>query len=115
MYGQLKLSRLLDDFVQEIRESFGDRLKEVILYGSYARGDYEADSDVDVAIILDIPQGAETAYHDKLIDIVDDIDTKYDYEVLLSPILIRYATYEEWKEVLPFYKNVAHEGVKLSA
>lgn len=32
---------------------YGDRLKGVYLYGSYARGDAREDSDIDVAVVLD--------------------------------------------------------------
>lgn len=113
MCSPLKLTRLLEDFVQEAQRVFGSALKEVILYGSYARGDYDSESDVDIAVLLDVPNGSEAEYHTMLTDIVADIDTKYDYEVLLSPVLISYPMYEEWKEVLPFYRNVAHEGVRL--
>ena len=90
-------------------------MKEVILYGSYARGDYDSDSDVDLAVIVDIPDGLEMSLRHDVTDIIAELDTKYGYMLLLSPVLIRYPTYETWKETMPFYRNIANEGVSLSA
>lgn len=37
----------------ELRQLFGDRLSEVRLFGSYARGEATEDSDVDVLVLID--------------------------------------------------------------
>ncbi|ASJ09106.1 nucleotidyltransferase [Thermococcus siculi] len=37
---------------RRIREAFGDRVEEVIIFGSRARGDHREDSDLDVLLIL---------------------------------------------------------------
>jgi hypothetical protein len=37
----------------DLRVLYGDRLVEVVLYGSQARGDAHPDSDVDLAVVLD--------------------------------------------------------------
>src|SRR5215472_1061315 len=43
----------LDAYAERLRKVFGDRLREVRLFGSYARGDADEDSDVDVLIVID--------------------------------------------------------------
>ena len=45
---------VLFQYVNRIHEIYGRELKAVILYGSYARGDYKADSDIDIMILLDL-------------------------------------------------------------
>jgi predicted nucleotidyltransferase len=44
---------LLERLKQELRARYGDRLKNVILFGSRARGDARADSDWDVAVVVE--------------------------------------------------------------
>ena len=39
------IKMLLDQCIEILQEIYGSHLKKVILYGSYARGDYKADSD----------------------------------------------------------------------
>ena len=43
----------LEAFAARLRSVFGDRLREVRLFGSYARGDADEDSDVDVLVVVD--------------------------------------------------------------
>lgn len=49
-----KVMSILSELSNLAKNSFGDKLTAVILYGSYARGDYDEYSDVDVMIIADI-------------------------------------------------------------
>ena len=47
------VKRLLTKLKNGLTELYGDRLKAVYLFGSYARGDYDESSDLDVMIVLD--------------------------------------------------------------
>ena len=42
----------LDGFVTAVREHYGARLVDILLFGSRARGDARPDSDVDLAVVL---------------------------------------------------------------
>ena len=52
------MSTAMDDLVHQyielLSEIYGNHLKTVILYGSYARGDYTEDSDIDIMVLLDL-------------------------------------------------------------
>ena len=43
----------LDCFAVRLRAVFGERVRELRLFGSYARGDAHEDSDVDVLVVID--------------------------------------------------------------
>ena len=44
--------KILREFKRELTEILGDKLVDVILFGSYVRGDYTDESDIDVLIIV---------------------------------------------------------------
>lgn len=46
---------LLMQYLTELQKIYGSHLKSVILYGSYARGDYTPDSDIDIMLLVDLP------------------------------------------------------------
>ena len=47
-----ELNSILQKLTQIYRSVYGENLVQVILYGSYARGDYKKDSDIDVAVVV---------------------------------------------------------------
>ena len=48
------LKTILQKYVKDIQSIYGNMLKTVILYGSYARGDFSPDSDIDIMILVDL-------------------------------------------------------------
>ena len=47
-------SDLVKQYVELLSKIYGEYLKTVILYGSYARGDYTENSDIDIMVLLDL-------------------------------------------------------------
>lgn len=115
MCTQNELIKILEVFAGNVKKEIGNKLSDVILFGSYARGDYDEESDVDVAVIVDVPQGEEHTYYKQLTKIIGDIDEQFNYTVLLAPVVISNKMYEAWKDDLPFYKNIQKEGVRIVA
>ena len=101
----------LQQYVRELTALYGSHLKQVILYDSYARGDYKADSDVDIMILLDIADMEAKAYFDRLIDITYDYNMEYDLDI--KPIVKSEEHFQRWVVNYPFYANINKEGVKL--
>ena len=60
-----RIHDIMYKFAQQIRSIFGDSLKKVVVYGSYARGDYQKNSDIDIMILVDADdvEIAESTYH----------------------------------------------------
>ena len=110
MCTQNTLDTIISRIAAFSKELFGDKFKSIILYGSYARGDYDDESDIDIMIMVDMNREELVAYRNKINSFCADLDLEYN--VLLSSKLQSESFFDEWKTVLPFYKNVANEGVK---
>lgn len=105
------MENLLQQYVNEIQKIYGSHLKRVILYGSYARGDFRKDSDVDIMILLDISDIEAKAYFDRLVDITFDFNMEHDLDI--KPIAKSEAHFRKWVVNYPFYANINKEGVML--
>ncbi len=82
-------AQALNEFLSVLRERFGDSIEEVILFGSYARGDYDEESDIDVLIVGEVD-------FDELMDVVTDILLKYGE--LVSPVVIKPEEFKRRKD-----------------
>ena len=104
---------LIKKYVSNVHEIYGTHLRQVILYGSYARGDYNSDSDVDIMILLDLSDMDIKAYRHQLSEMTFDFNMDYDTDI--KPIAKSAEHFHKWIENYPFYTNVDKEGVTLYA
>lgn len=111
MCSKTELNALLESFVDEMKIIFGSTLKNIILYGSYARGDYTNDSDVDIMIVADIEDTEIMKYVYTVSEYLGDL--LIDYDVVITPVVESHSKYQQYKDVIPFLKNVQREGVAL--
>lgn len=110
---QEKLNAILMQISAEAHALFDKKLASVILFGSYARGDYDAESDVDIALLLHCDREEIRNYMDKLASIATDISL--ESSLVVSFVCIPYQDYIKWLPTLPFYQNIEREGVRISA
>ncbi len=79
----------------------------VILYGSYARGDYRADSDIDILVLME----HEKITHEDRIRITYPLyHLELETGIIISPMIFSRKQWESRHRVGPFYKNVTREG-----
>ena len=102
---------VVSDFISKIEILLGNRLKKVILYGSYARGDYNDLSDIDIMILTDFTDKEIEEYRDKISDIAFDIELNTGF--IISPVIRNIEIFNVRTQYIPFYKNVEKEGVTL--
>jgi len=102
---------ILDLYTEEIKKIYGCHLQKIILYGSYARGEENELSDIDIMILVDLEDLEIKEYADKLSDMTFDINM--DYDVIIMPIVKNETHFKYWVSVYPFYNNVEREGVAL--
>ena len=107
----MTIQTLLSDYLAEIQKIYGFHLKNVILYGSYARGDYTVDSDIDIMILVDLSDEEIDKYSDELAEV------GFEYNVVhgiwMMPVVKNIVHFKKWSAVYPFYYNVEREGVSL--
>ena len=99
----------LEKMIPGMQEIYGDMVDSIILYGSTAYGTRAEDLDVDVAILL--RAGATKAMRDQMLDLV--VDLELECGRVLSVLCIDYDKFAEWKDIIPFYKNIRKDGVVL--
>ena len=103
--------KLMEQYVLQVKKIYGTHLRQVILYGSYARGDYRADSDIDIMILLDLSDMDIKEYRHELSG--ETFDFNMDHDLDIKPIAKSQEHFQKWVDVYPFYANVEKEGVKL--
>lgn len=105
------MQSLMEQYIAEVKKIYGTHLRKVILYGSYARGDFGPDSDVDIMILLDMSEVDLKAYSQQLSYMTYDFNLDNDLDI--KPIAKSEAHFRKWIVNYPFYANVHREGVVL--
>jgi len=103
---------ILNQFVQEIEKFFGNSLCEIIVFGSYARGDFNENSDIDIMVLVNSTESDIKQWENQIIDCAFDLEMQYGK--VLSPIVKNQEFFEYWSDTLPFYRNIKREGVKIA-
>ena len=103
----MKIEHILKEFKQKTAELYGVRLKKIVLYGSYARGQANDEhSDIDLAVVL-----AGTVDPCEEIDRMADIftDLNLEYNVLIAVYPVSESNFEKVES--PLLINVHREGI----
>ena len=107
------ISNIIQDFAKSVRKMLGNSLDSVIVYGSYARGDYSELSDIDVMLLVSLGEEEIKKISDQISDLAFDFMMKYGVDI--SPVITNIEHFNYWVDNLPYYRNVRDEGVRLSA
>lgn len=102
-------STMKDDLIRGLVDIFSNNIIAIILYGSVARNENTAESDIDIAII--VKNEMDDATREKFMQWSAELDLRYDK--VFSIIDIQEKNMEKWGSVLPFYRNVQKEGIVL--
>lgn len=105
---QKEIEPILNDLKLILNQNYGERLKGIILFGSYARGDAIDGSDIDVLILLDnVKDPIEEG--DKISEPIWKLDLKHDTVVFALPMDVN----EYKSRRSPLILNVKKEGISL--
>jgi len=103
---RLDIQPLLDDFVQAMRRLYGRRLSRIILFGSFARGEAHAESDVDLLVLLWEEEIDIFAEQDRMRS--DAMALSLKHERLVSAFPGTEAGFVQRRKII--YYNIAEDG-----
>lgn len=104
-----QLDEIIGRVVAFSKEVFGEKFQSVILYGSYARGDYDEESDIDIMIMVDMSREELSKYRSIFSEFFSEVNLENG--VFLTSKLQSKSYFNQWQNVMPFYQNVMREGV----
>lgn len=101
------LSDVIAELRKELEELYGERFRDLLLYGSFARGDAREGSDVDLLLLLDGPvnHGREIT---RTVDLSAPLSLAHD--ILLSVMPVDYDAYLRGET--SFMRNIRQEAVR---
>jgi len=108
-FEDIKLKNILSEVTKEAKDLYGNKLKEIVLYGSYAKGQHDKESDIDLMLLIDADESELRYYNKELDNIMSEIG--YRYMTVLSIIDMSCEKFNNWVDTLPFYRNIKNEGV----
>ncbi len=98
---------LLKDLRMELRSLYKESFAGAILYGSYARGEENTDSDIDILVILSGMEVSPFTEIDRMGEVVGRLNAKYNQ--LIVPFTVQKEQFESCN--FPIYKSIKKEGI----
>ena len=99
-------------FVQGTKKILKNNLSKLIVYGSYARGDYRENSDVDIMVLTSLTDVEIEMIENDIYNVAFEYEMKYFID--FSVVIKNEEQFNYWLGVLPFYENVKKEGILLN-
>ena len=102
---------IVEMYIAEIKRILGADYIRASVYGSFARGDNDRDSDIDIVIFTSRP---EEDFYD-LISAISESTFEYNvrYNVMLSPVFENVECFNRRMTYVPFYQNIEREGIRI--
>ena len=112
MCSQLEVRTIIAQLRDSLASIFPQEQFDVILFGSYARNDADDGSDIDVMFLVD---SSRQTIQEKHWQIGEAAEVLMEFGIVVSPIVENRAYYHANADLLPFFKNVQREGVRIVA
>ena len=108
MCTQSQALAILEEVYLQCSQRFPCAIQDAYLYGSYARGDYHAESDVDILLTVNADDVAPLRRMAASISSSISLERDVMVSVSLKPV----AQFQKYSKSLPFYKAVMREGIR---
>ncbi len=111
MCKETQLRDIVRVMVECYRAVYGKDIVDIVLYGSYARGDYREDSDIDMVAVV---HGNRLELQEKRKLVWDkSAEIGLENDIVVSPTVIPYDEFEKYQYTFPYYRNIKEEGQKV--
>ena len=101
------IQQIAKEYKDALKKLYGDDLAELILFGSYARGDQREESDVDFAIVLKNPDIRTFPVLEKTSSISSELSLKYGLMISTFPVSLQ----KKKTSMQGVYRNIRREGI----
>lgn len=96
-------------YLKVLQTRYRNKILRVVLFGSVARGKADAESDVDILVVL---KNGSNKLRDEIS--MASFDSILRYEVIISPLVMDSKTYKWHKRYKdPLYNSIERDGVDL--
>lgn len=102
---EIRADKVVHTFAQRVRELAGNKLLQLILYGSRARGDHNQHSDYDFLIVL---SSEDIDLVDKIRDV--EVEMLDSFNALVSALVLSNTGWQK-RKTMPLGFNIQREGV----
>lgn len=103
-----KLTAILAEFRHYLEALYGERLVQIVLYGSQARGDARPGSDIDVLIVLKQPVNS-SAEIERTSEFTSNLCLEHNVVISRTFVSAEQFQYENGG----FFRNVRREGIAI--
>lgn len=107
-----QLTYISQQVARTAKTVFGDKYDCTLLYGSYARGDYDAESDIDIMVLADVSREDLSKYKKPFIHLTSELGLEHD--IVVTVTLKDSETFNKYLGVVPFYDAVKKEGIPVA-
>jgi predicted nucleotidyltransferase len=98
------------EYIAQIRERFPSRILAVTLFGSKARGDDDAESDIDLLVLVDVE---DNHLRRELWNMASDVSMEHNV-VLSARVFAQSRWTQAQRTLLPLYRAIVTEGIPLN-
>ena len=101
----------IQESTRVLKKLLKKNLIKIVLYGSYARGDYNEFSDIDIFVLVQNRKEELNNILNLICEKLFDLDLKYN--VTINPLIENLQVYNEYKDCSLLFENIEKDGVVL--
>lgn len=109
MCTQQQAIKILNQVNAEGHAIFGG-VQDAYLYGSYARGDYTSESDIDILLTVNMDAASIARHRNAVAAMTSRLSLEND--ITVSVTVKPAAQFRHYAQILPYYCNVLKEGIR---